>query len=243
MHQEPSDNKPEEHTDDDTSMGEMIRLLRGFKSEEERNDIIRRTQNGKRERVLKDHKLLGNHPNKYGWKYANEDKGAYILDEDPIKIPLDGTILLDENGEVWTKAKVRRRMFEWIEQGWTIRVIAAHLTSQHIPTHRGDKWDSRLVKISLSRRHLNLINNQSILAYGYIVVMDENNELYTETSIAEVIYALHDEGIDDSKIAEFLNQKHIPTGRETMWLPATVGHMLADEFVIRKGSNVRLLST
>jgi DNA invertase Pin-like site-specific DNA recombinase len=228
--------KPEEHADDDSLMGQMIRLLHGFKSEEERNDIIRRTQNGKRERVLKDHKLLGNHPNKYGWKYADEDKGAYILDEDPIKIPLDGTILRDENGEIWTKAKVRRRMFELIEQGWTIRVIAAYLTSQHIPTHRGDKWDSRLVKIILSKRYPNLTSNQPILAYGYIVMMDENNEPYTEASIAEIIYELHDKEIDDSKIAEFLNQKHIPTGRETMWLPATVCHMLADEFVIGRAA-------
>src|SRR5207249_3740230 len=104
------------------------------------------------------------------------------LDEDPIKIPLDGTILQDENGEPWTNAKVRRRMFEWIEQGWTVRVIAAYLTSQHIPTHHGDKWDSRLVKIILSKRHLNLISNEPILAYSYIVVMDENNQPYTETS-------------------------------------------------------------
>lgn len=228
--------KPEEHADDDSLMGQMIRLLHGFKSEEERNDIIRRTQNGRRERVLKDHKLLGNHPNKYGWKYANEDKGSYVLDEDPIKIPLDGTILRDDNGEVWTKVKVRRRMFELLEQGWTIRVIAAYLTSQHIPTYRGDKWDSRLVKIILNKRHPDLTSDHPILAYGYIRVMDENNEPYTEKSIAEVVYILHDKGIDNKKIAEFLNQKHIPTGRETMWLPTTVSQMLADECVIGNAS-------
>jgi len=229
--------KPEEHADDDSLLGQMIRLLHGFKSEEERNDIIRRTQNGKRERVLKDHKLLGNHPNKYGWKYADEDKGAYVLDEDPVRIELDdGRVLLDENGEPWTKVTVRRRMFEWIEQGWTVRVIAAYLTSQHIPTHRGDKWDARLVKIILSKRDLNLTSNQPVLAYGYIVVMDVNNQPYTETSIAEMVYALQDKGLDDSKIAEFLNEKHIPTGRETMWLPATVNHMLSDECVLGKAA-------
>jgi DNA invertase Pin-like site-specific DNA recombinase len=224
--------KPEEHADDDSLMGQMIRLLHGFKSEEERNDIIRRTQNGRRERVLKDHKLLGNHPNKYGWKYADEDKGAYVLDEDPIKIPLDGTILRDENGEVWTRAKVRRRMFELVEQGWKVRDIAFYLTSQHIPTHHGDKWNSRLVKISLHRRQLNLTSNKPVLAYGYIAVMDENNQPYTETSIAEIIYALHEKGLDNSKIAEFLQQKQIPTGREAMWMPATVNHMLSDETVL-----------
>ncbi len=228
--------KPEEHADDDSLMGQMIRLSHGFKSEEERNDIIRCTQNGKRERVLRDHKLLGNHPNKYGWKYTDEDKGTYMLDEDPIEIPFDGTILQGENGETWTKAKVRRRMFEWIDQGWTIRVIAAYLSSQHIPTHRGDKWDSRLVKIILGKRHLNLTSNQPILAYGYIVVMDENNKPYTEASIAEIIQALHDKGMDDSKIAEFLNQKHVPTGREAMWLPTTINHMLSDESVIGKAA-------
>jgi DNA invertase Pin-like site-specific DNA recombinase len=228
--------KPEEHADDDSLMGQMIRLLHGFKSEEERNDIIRRTQNGKRERVLKDHKLLGNHPNKYGWKYADADKGNYVLDEDLIKIPLDGTILRDENKEEWTRAKVLRQMFVWIERGWTVRVIAAYLTSQHIPTYRGNIWNSRLVKIILSRRYRNLTSNQPILAYGYIVVMDENNEPYTETSIAEIICVLHDKGIDNSKIAEFLNQKRIPTGREAMWLPGTVNHMLSDEAVIGRAA-------
>src|SRR5437667_7590552 len=51
--------KPEEHADDDSLMGQMIRLLHGFKSQGERDDLIRRTQNGKKERVLQDHKLLG----------------------------------------------------------------------------------------------------------------------------------------------------------------------------------------
>src|SRR5262249_44165270 len=71
--------KPEEHADDDSLMGQMIRLLHGFKSEEERNDILRRTMNGRRERVLKDHKLLGTTKRpKYGWKFKDEDKSAYI---------------------------------------------------------------------------------------------------------------------------------------------------------------------
>ena len=228
--------KPEEHADDDSLMGQMIRLLHGFKSEEERNDIIRRTQNGRRERVLKDHKLLGNHPNKYGWKYADEGKGAYVLDEDPITIPLDGAVLRDENGEVLTRAEVRRRMFDWIEQGWKVRDIAFYLTSQHIPTHHGGKWDARLVRILLNRRQLNLTSNEPVLAYGYIVVMDENNQPYTETNIAKIVYALHEEGLDASKIAESLQQRHIPTGRETIWLPGTVNHMLSDESVLGKAA-------
>ncbi len=228
--------KPEEHADDDSLMGQMIRLLHGFKSEEERNDIVRRTQNGRRERVLKDHKLLGNHPNKYGWKYADESKGAYVLDEDPIEIPLDGTILRDENADVWTRARVRRRMFELVEQGLTVRAIAFYLTAQHIPTHHGDRWNSRLVQILLNKRCLNLTSNEPVLAYGYIAVRDENNQPYTEASIAEIISTLKEKGLNDSKIAKFLQQKQIPTGRETMWLPATVNHMLSDETVLGKAT-------
>ena len=105
--------KPEEHADDDSIMGQMIRLLHGFKSETERDDIVRRTQNGKLERVLKDHKLLGAPTPKYGWKFKDEDRGEYVLDNDSIEINLDGTILRDENGEPWTKAKVRRYMFDY----------------------------------------------------------------------------------------------------------------------------------
>ncbi len=66
--------------------------------------------------------------------------------------------------------------------------------------------------------------------------MDENNEPYTETYIADMIFALRDKGMDDSKSAMFLNQKHIPTGRESTWLPTTVGQMLADEFVIGRAA-------
>jgi site-specific DNA recombinase len=70
--------KEEEHADDDSMLGQMIRLWNGWKSEGERNDIIRRTQEGKRERVLQDHMLMGTHEPKFGWKYKDEKRGAYI---------------------------------------------------------------------------------------------------------------------------------------------------------------------
>jgi len=141
--------KPEEHADDNSLMGQMIRLLHGFKSEEERNDILRRTQNGKRERVLKDHKLLGSPMAKYGWKFRDVDKGTYLLDNDSIKIELDGTILLDENGEPWTAAKVRRFMFEFVDGGkGSIRKLGTYLTSQHIPVPKEGKWNATFVLLA-----------------------------------------------------------------------------------------------
>src|SRR6266487_4008028 len=228
--------KPEEHADDDSLMGQMIRLLHGFKSEEERNDIVRRTQNGRRERVLKDNKLLGNNRQKYGFKYLDEDKGSYIVDNDPIQIPIDGRILLDEHGEPWTKAKIRRRMFELADQGMTIRKIAAYLTSQHIPSSRGNEWDERHVQNIIEKRHLNLVTNEPILAYGYLVVSDEYNNPYTDSSVSHLIYGMDDQGVNASKIVQFLNEKNVPTGREAFWHPATVNWMLRDEYVIGKAA-------
>ena len=68
------------------------------------------------------------------------------------------------------------------------------------------------------------------------MVLDENNEPYTDASVAEIVYKLHDKGLNNSKIAEFLQQKQIPTGRETMWLPGTINHMLSDETVLGRAT-------
>lgn len=226
--------KPEEHADDDSLMGQMIRLLHGFKSEEERNDIVRRTMNGTRERVITDHKLLGTHGSKYGYKFKDRDSAEYALDNDPIEI--GGIILQDENDEAWTKSKVRRLMFEWTDRGWTIRGIAAYLTSQRIPTGRGDEWNAWMIRRIINTRHLNQESDQPLLAYGLLVVLDENNVPYTELSIAQHVYELHDSGMEAPKIAELFREKHIPTGKESVWHPATVSHMLADEYVIGKAA-------
>src|SRR5438445_3019780 len=136
--------KPEEHADDYSLMGQMIRLLHGFKAEQERNDIVRRTMNGTRERIVKDHKLPGGRDTKYSWKCPNGNRDACIVNEGPLMI---GEITLyDEKGESWTEAKVIRHMFYMADNGHTIRGIGSYLTQQHIPTRRGAKWDVALVK-------------------------------------------------------------------------------------------------
>ncbi|QBD80467.1 recombinase family protein [Ktedonosporobacter rubrisoli] len=229
--------KPEEHADDNSSLGEMIRLLHGFKAEQERNDIIRRTQNGKRERVEQDHKLLGTHPAKFGWKFADEGKGSYIRNHDPLKI--GETTLLDENGEPWTEVKVRRHMFYLADHGWTIRRISAYLTEQHIPAKLNARWDAHLVRSFLAKREHYLASNQPILAYGYLPILDEKNELYTEQRVARLICEMDEKGISERKIGAYLTEKHIPTGRESFWHPSTVMKMLADEYVIGKAAVYR----
>ena len=226
--------KPEEHADDDTLMGQMIRLLHGFKSEEERNDILRRTQNGKRERVLKDNKLHGSPMAKYGWKFKDEDKGTYMLDNDPITIELDGTILRDENEEEWTNARVRRFMFEFVDSGrGSIRRLGAYLTSQHIPVPKEGKWNATFVKRILDNRYVHTPSDQPILAYGYLVVLDESNDQpYTHASVAKMIYELDDKEMSARKIAEILHKKGVPTGKEAQWTVATTAWLLKDRSVI-----------
>jgi DNA invertase Pin-like site-specific DNA recombinase len=229
--------KEEEHADDDSMLGQMIRLWHGWKSEGERNDIIRRTQNGKRERVLKDNKLLGTPGPKYGWKFKDGDKGAYILNNDPITIELDNErILLDEDGEPWTPVKVRQYMFHTIDNGGSIKSIVKYLSSHHIPTSKGGRWEISLVRRILNNRHSFTPRDQPILAYGYLTVLDENGDPWTEASVAQLIYELNDKGMNEKNIVKLLNEKRVPTGRETAWEGSTVSYMLEDEFVIGKAA-------
>ncbi len=226
--------KPEEHADDDTLMGQMIRLLHGFKSEQERNDIVRRTMNGSRERVLNDHKLLGARTPKYGWKYPTEDRATYVANEDPLII--GETILRDENGDPWTEAKVRRQMFYMVDRGYTIRQVESYLTQQHIPTRKGNQWDSGMVKKVLAHIDRYLSSEKSVLAYGFLIVIDENGYPYTDASVARLISQLEEKYHNSQKVAAYLTEKQVPTGREANWHASTVAKMLADEYVIGKAA-------
>jgi DNA invertase Pin-like site-specific DNA recombinase len=229
--------KEEEHADDDSMLGQMIRLWNGWKSEGERNDIIRRTQNGKRERVLKDHMLMGSHDPKYGWKYKNEKRGAYILNHDPLII--NGTVLRDENGEPWTEAKIRRYIVDLADNGETMRGIARKLTNMHIPNRRGKIWNKTRVEEYLNDRDRRLNIDTPVLAYGFITVFDEQNNPYTQASITRLICEMHDQGIEAKEIAKQLTEKGIPTGRESEWHPASINVMVADEFLIGKAVTFR----
>jgi site-specific DNA recombinase len=63
--------EPGEHADDDSLMGEMVRLLYGFKAEQERNDIVRRTLNGRKERA-KEGKLIPSRIPLYGYQWGTQ---------------------------------------------------------------------------------------------------------------------------------------------------------------------------
>ena len=89
-----------------------------------------------------------------------------------------------------------------------------------------------LVKRILDNRHAHTPSNQPILAYGYLTVLDENGQSYTDASVAQIIYKLDDEGTNAKEIAEILRKKGVPTGKEAHWTTGTVGCHLQDRSVL-----------
>ncbi|HVB25729.1 MAG TPA: recombinase family protein [Ktedonobacteraceae bacterium] len=125
---------PNDHADDDSLVGEMIRLIKGYQAEEELNNIRRRTMNGKRVKIEgnKDKGIApvigGNGHRYYGYKYILDERGKRIgisLNVDVIKV--------DEDGTEWTEVRVITYMFETAASGVTLRQIAKYLNEKGIP--------------------------------------------------------------------------------------------------------------
>ncbi len=129
--------KLDEHADDDSSWGELIRIFKGIQSEDELNNIKRRTTNGKRAKAegrqqdgtIGTQKIVGNGPRLYGYKYVYDENGkraGYTPNYD--------VILVEENGEEWTEVKVIIFIFESAAAGVSNRQIAKILNERNIPT-------------------------------------------------------------------------------------------------------------
>jgi site-specific DNA recombinase len=127
--------KPEEHADDDSSIGEIIRILHGFKAKEELEDIRRRTMHGKRAKVegletdgsIGQKKIIGTGLRLYGYKYILNDRGKRI----GYDLNLD-VILVDEDGTQWTEVKVVIFIFESAATGMSYPQIARVLNEKGI---------------------------------------------------------------------------------------------------------------
>src|SRR5947209_727593 len=74
---------PEDHSDDDSFSGEVIRYLRGKEAEQEVYKIRRRTMSGRRAKAegrlpdgsIGEKKIVGNGQRIYGYKYMVDEKG------------------------------------------------------------------------------------------------------------------------------------------------------------------------
>jgi hypothetical protein len=84
-----------------------MRLLKGYKAEEEINDLVRRLKNGKRHKALGDlekgipPKVIGNGVRPYGFKYVRDAKGKVEALE-----PNYDVVLVDSKGVTWTEVRV-----------------------------------------------------------------------------------------------------------------------------------------
>jgi site-specific DNA recombinase len=110
--------KKDEHADDDSPLGALIRGFYAFKAEEERNDIVMRTQDGVRKKATSG-RLPGHGKPLYGYRWNADGKARthYIIDE--------------------AKAQVVRRIFAMAKVGTSLRAIAIALTDEGIPTPSG----------------------------------------------------------------------------------------------------------
>jgi site-specific DNA recombinase len=126
--------KKDEHADDDSPLGALIRGFYAFKAEEERNDIILRTGDGSRQKASSGN-LLGCGEPLYGyrWNGNGKERTHYLINP--------------------KESKVVRRAFAMAKDGISQRKIAETFTKEHIPTrHGGSIWRQATIRKMLANR-------------------------------------------------------------------------------------------
>ncbi|MDP9375378.1 MAG: recombinase family protein, partial [Chloroflexota bacterium] len=112
-----------------TAVGKIIRSVKSFAAELEREKIRERTARG-REAKLRGGRLAGNARPPYGYRYRDEAKAAFVPDE--------------------ATAPTVRRIFALAAGGASLRSIALRLTDEGIPSPKGlATWEPATVKYIL----------------------------------------------------------------------------------------------
>lgn len=111
---------------DKTPVGKIIRSVKGFAAELEREKIRERTMRGMRARLASGKLKPAARP-LYGYRWADDSKGAYVVDEET--------------------APNIHRAFEWAVEGVSLREIARRLTDAGIPTANGAaRWEHSVIR-------------------------------------------------------------------------------------------------
>jgi site-specific DNA recombinase len=127
--------EPSDHADDDSLEGQIMRFNKGNKAEEEINDLVRRTRNGKREKALGNEdkgiprQIVGTGNRLYGYEFVCNERGIRV----GYKLKLD-VIYVEADGTEWTEVKVVLFIYESAASGIPIRTICATLNAKQIPT-------------------------------------------------------------------------------------------------------------
>ena len=139
-----------DHSDDDSLEGQLMRLLKGYKAEEEINDFVRRSKNAIRHKALGDPeknvppKVIGNGIRTYGYKFTCDSKGK----KESLELNYD-VVWVDSKGVEWTEVRVVAFIFRCSKRGISIRQICKRLNHIEIPAPSisiGRKYKSKGVQ-------------------------------------------------------------------------------------------------
>ncbi len=121
---------PDDYSDDESIVGEIIRLVRGYLAEEEHKNIVKRVHDGILSK-LQDGKLLGTGVPLYGYMWNGRGKTAtcYLLDPE--------IVATSSEDYQWTKGAVVTCIHTLYDQGTSLRGIIAFLDKERIPTPEG----------------------------------------------------------------------------------------------------------
>jgi site-specific DNA recombinase len=142
--------EPDDHSDDDSLEGQMVRVMKGWKAEGEVSDFVRRTKNAKRNKALGNPakgvppKVIGNGRRPYGFKYVRNEKGKI----ETLELNHD-VILTDSKGVKWTEVRVMLFIFQCALRRITLYQICKRLNEIGIPSpgiSTGKKYTSRGVQ-------------------------------------------------------------------------------------------------
>jgi site-specific DNA recombinase len=114
---------------DDSPTGNFLRAAFSFNSEMEALKITERTSRGKRDRARLGKRLLGMGQPGYGYKWADETKSAYAINDTIFYVDLDGT--------EWSEYRIVVFIFDKLDEGWALRRVRDYLLEKGIPTRRG----------------------------------------------------------------------------------------------------------
>jgi site-specific DNA recombinase len=140
---------PEEHADDDSLAGEIVRRVYAWKAKIERQDIIQRTHDGLEQRVKEGRLLVGRRP-LYGYLWQD----VTIVEDGREKVIPKAYYIICES-----QAVIVRRIFQMAKSGVSLRKIAFHLTEEKIPTPEGKElWPYQTVR--------NILGNTAYIGKG-----------------------------------------------------------------------------
>jgi site-specific DNA recombinase len=139
--------EPSDHSDDDSLEGQLMRLLKGYKAEEEVNDFVRRSKNAIRHKALGDPeknippKVVGKGIRTYGYKFVYDSKGK----RESLALNHD-VVLVDSKGIKWTEVRVVTFLFRCAKRRITLRQICKRLNQIGIPApsnNNGRRYKSK----------------------------------------------------------------------------------------------------